>query len=51
MDNASLRGRGGDAELKRRRCPPALKITQCVLIGLENSLLYMILQGLSRTPF
>jgi len=28
--------------------PPVLKITQCVLIGLESSLLYMILQGLSR---
>ena len=32
-------------------CPPVLKITHCVLIRLENSLLYMILQGLSRMTF
>ena len=31
--------------------PPVLKITQCVLNGLENSLLYMILQRLSRIAF
>ena len=49
LDNASLGSR-------RRRCrseravpsPPVLKITQCVLIGLENSPLCLILLGLSR---
>jgi hypothetical protein len=30
---------------------PGLKIIQRVLIGLENSLLYLILQGLSRMMF
>jgi hypothetical protein len=50
METALLGSRGGDADLKGR-CPPVLKIIQCVLIGLENSLLYMILQGLSRMTF
>jgi len=30
---------------------PVLKITQRVLIGLENFLLYLIVQGLSRARF
>jgi len=33
------------------RHPPVLKITYHVLTGYENSLLYLILQGLSRATF
>jgi hypothetical protein len=32
-------------------CPPVLKITQCVLIRLENFLFYLILQGLPKFAF
>jgi hypothetical protein len=52
MDNASLRSRA--AEMPTRRdgaLPPVLKVTQRVLIGLENALLYLILLGLSRMIF
>ena len=49
MDNASLGSQGGDAEAVH--CPPVLKITQCVLIRLENFLFYLILQGLPKFAF
>ena len=49
MDNASLGSQGGDAEAVH--CPPVLKITQCVLIRLENFLFYLILQGLLKFAF
>ena len=42
-------GLGGDAEAVH--CPPVLKITQCVLIRLENFLFYLILQGLPKFVF
>jgi hypothetical protein len=51
MDTASLGSRGRDADLKAAPCPRVLKITQCVLIGFQNPLLYVILQGLSRMAF
>jgi hypothetical protein len=39
---------GKGRRMRRDALPPVLKITQCVVIGLENSLLYLILQELSR---
>ena len=41
----------GDADSEAVPCPPVLKITQGVLIGLENFLLYLILQTLTRNAF
>src|SRR5437660_11678657 len=41
--------KGGDAETVH--CSPVLKITQRVLIRLENFLFYLILQGLSKFAF
>jgi len=49
MDNASLGGQGGNAYAVH--CLPVLKITQCVLIRLENFLFYLILQGLPKFAF
>jgi hypothetical protein len=52
MDNASLGSRGGNAESEEAvPCRPVLKITRSVLIGYENSLLYLILEPLTRTAF
>jgi len=49
MDNASLGSQGGDAEAVH--CPPVLKITQRVLIRLENFLFYLILKGFPNLRF
>jgi hypothetical protein len=38
----------GDGKIRR---PPVLKIIQCVLIGYENALLYLIIQPLTSTEF
>ena len=48
LDSAPL-GHRGDVDSEEVPCLPVLKITQYVLTGSENSLLYLIFQPLTRT--